>query len=67
MDSDLNRVGKTDLKRIVSMLTRLIQRTETISEESIEFECEYRDVEYEYKKTNEQSGAPNPPPVRCNI
>ncbi len=39
--------GKSDLKRIVSMLTRLIQRTQTVSEASIEYE--YRDAEYEYE------------------
>ena len=45
IDAELNQVGKTNLKRIVSMLTRLIQRTETVSEGSIEYE--YRDAEYE--------------------
>ena len=30
------RIGKTNLKRIVSMLTRLIQRTEKVSEGSTE-------------------------------
>ena len=34
IDSELNRIGKTNLKRIVSMLIRLIQRTETVSEGS---------------------------------
>ena len=48
-------MGKTNLKRIVSMLTRLIQRTQTVSESSIEFEYEYRDAEYEYEKKPEQS------------
>ncbi len=43
-DSTFTR-GKTDLKRIVSMLTRLIQRTAGVSEGSIEYE--YRDAEYE--------------------
>ncbi len=33
-----NRRGKSDLKRIVSMLTRLIQRTETDSEGSLDDE-----------------------------
>ena len=33
------------------MLTRLIQRTETVSEQSIEYEYEYRDAEYEYENT----------------
>ena len=46
---DSNRRGKSDLKRIVSMPTRLIQRTETVSEAKIEYEYEYRDAEYEYE------------------
>ena len=50
IDLELNRVGKTNLKRIVSMLTRLIQRTDSVSEGSIEYEYEYRDAEYEYGK-----------------
>jgi len=33
--------GKADLKRIVSMLTRLIQRTHTIAGDGIEYEYEY--------------------------
>ena len=51
IDAELNRIGKFDLKRIVSMLTRLIQRTGTVSEGSIEYEYEYRDAEYEYKNS----------------
>ena len=69
IDSELNRDGKTNLKRIVSMLTRLIQRTDSVSEDWIEYEYEYeyeyRDAEYEYEKTHEQSGAPKPPLVGC--
>lgn len=38
IDSELNRVGKTNRKRIVSMLTQLIQRTDSVSEGSIEYE-----------------------------
>ncbi|MFN6139001.1 MAG: four helix bundle protein [Planctomycetota bacterium] len=53
IDSETNRIGKTNLKRIVSMLTRLIQRTDTVSEGSIEYEYEYRDAEYEYEKKHE--------------
>ena len=49
IDDDSNRRGKSDLKRIVSMLSRLIQRTETVSEAKIEYEYEYRDAEYEYE------------------
>jgi four helix bundle protein len=62
IDSELNRIGKTNLKRIVSMLTRLIQRTDTVSEGSIEYEYEYRDAEYEYEKKHEQSIGP-----KCSI
>jgi four helix bundle protein len=69
IDSDLNRDGKTKLKRIVSMLTRLIQRTDSVSENWIEYEYEYRDAEYEYRdaeyeyeKTHEQSIGP-----KCSI
>jgi len=47
IDDELNVRGKSDLKRIVSMLTRLIQRTQTVSEDQIEYEYEYRDAEYE--------------------
>jgi four helix bundle protein len=53
IDVESNRRGKSDLKRIVSMLTRLIQRTETVSEGSIEYEYEYRDAEYEYEEMPE--------------
>ncbi|NJM48456.1 MAG: four helix bundle protein, partial [Alkalinema sp. RU_4_3] len=47
IDVESNRRGKSDLKRIVSMLTRLIQRTSNVSEGSVEYEYEYRDAEYE--------------------
>ena len=57
IDSELNRDGKTNLKRIVSMLTRLIQRTDSVSEDWIEYE-----YEYEYEKTHEQSIGP-----KCSI
>jgi four helix bundle protein len=49
IDRELNQIGKTNLKRIVSMLTRLIQRTDSVSEGSIE---------YEYENTHEQSIGP---------
>ena len=32
------------------MLTRLIQRTEAVGEDRIEYEYEYRDAEYEYEE-----------------
>jgi hypothetical protein len=31
------------------MLTRLIERTEAVAEDRIEYEYEYRDAEYEYE------------------
>ena len=39
IDEEANSCGKADLRRIVSMLTRLIQRAEVVSEGSIEYEC----------------------------
>ena len=38
IDSETTRIGKTNLKRNVSMLTKLIQRRETVEEDSIEYE-----------------------------
>ena len=60
IDNESNRRGKSDLIRIVSMLTRLIQGTETVAENRIEYEYEYeyRDAEYEYE--------PNPKTLRTN-
>ncbi len=52
---DMIAVANRTLKRIVSMLTRLIQRTQTVAEETTEYESEYeyeyeyRDAEYEYE------------------
>jgi four helix bundle protein len=57
IDSEVSRIGKTNLKRIVSMLTRLIQRTDTVSEGSIEYE--YRDAEYEYDRSQERLDVAN--------
>jgi hypothetical protein len=48
IDDASNGHGKSELKRIVSMLTRLIQRTQTVAEDA--FEYEYRDAEYEYEE-----------------
>lgn len=54
MDDDRNRELKQTLKRIVSMLTRLIARSDAVSERSVEYnstvEYEYREAEYEYEK-----------------
>ena len=58
IDDESNRNGKSNLKRIVSMLTRLIQRTSSVSEGSSEYEYEYRDAEYEYEEMPEQRNEP---------
>ncbi|MCR9296558.1 MAG: hypothetical protein NXI32_27925 [bacterium] len=47
IDGGSNRHGKSELKRIVSMLTRLIQRSQTAAKDA--FEYEYREAEYEYE------------------
>ncbi len=60
IDVESNRHGKSDLKRIVSMPTRPIQRTESVSEGSMEYEYEYRDAEYEYEGMPEQKDGPSP-------
>ena len=49
IDETSDQRGKSDLKRIVAMLTRLIQRSQTVAEETIEYEYEYRGAEYEYE------------------
>jgi four helix bundle protein len=48
-DEESNRQGKSQLRRIVSMLTRLIQRSDRVAQDAIEYEYEYeyRDAEYE--------------------
>jgi len=45
LDEEANRQGKSQLKRIVSMLTRLIQPTDGDPDAAIEYE--YRKAEYE--------------------
>jgi four helix bundle protein len=45
IEDDGNRVGKSRLKRIVSMLTRLIQRTDRASDEAMDEQI--RDAEFE--------------------
>jgi four helix bundle protein len=52
IDNESGLRGKSDLKRIVSMLTRLIQRMETIAEPRIEYEYEYE--ENQPRKPDEQ-------------
>jgi four helix bundle protein len=62
IDSELNRIGKTYLKRIVSMLTRLIQIKDSVTEGSIEYEYEHEheheheyEHEYEHEKRYDQT------------
>ena len=49
IDPPSHETGKRQLKRIVSMLTKLIARTDTVAEESATCEYEYRTAEYEYE------------------
>jgi hypothetical protein len=49
-DDESNRYGKSELKRIVSMLTRLIQPNQSVAEDAFEYEYEYRKAEYEYEE-----------------
>ncbi|MEY2727087.1 MAG: hypothetical protein RLZZ458_2954 [Planctomycetota bacterium] len=51
IDDEPMDAEKGNLKRIVSMLTRLIQRATGVSEDRIEYE--YRDAEYEYDHGNQ--------------
>jgi hypothetical protein len=55
VDDESNRHGKSELKRIVSMLTRSIQRGQSVAEDAIEYE--YRDAEYEYEENLETQTA----------
>ena len=48
IDDASNLRGESDLRTIVSMLTRLIQRKTVDASDAIEYE--YRDAEYEYEK-----------------
>ena len=50
IDGESNIHGKSELKRIVSMLTRLIQRSQSVAEDGFEYEYEYRKAEYEYEE-----------------
>ena len=59
IDDESNRRGKLDLKRIVSMLTRLIQRSQSVAEDAFEYEYEYRDAEYEYEEQPEKRNSQN--------
>ena len=57
IDDESHAEMKRMLKRIVSMLTRLIARADVVSESSNEYsaanEYEYRDAEYEYEHEKE--------------
>ncbi|TWU43551.1 hypothetical protein Q31b_25920 [Novipirellula aureliae] len=64
-----HRELKSLLKRIVSMLTRLIARGESVSESPVEYEYEYREAEYEYDGVDEPepSIAPESATTSCGI
>ncbi len=51
VEEELNRQGKMQLRRIVSMLTRLIRQIDCVVSDPVEYKCEceyeYRDAEYE--------------------
>lgn len=47
LDDDQSFELKRMRYRIVSMLTRLIARSDTVSELAVDYEYEYRDAEYE--------------------
>ncbi|WP_182871426.1 four helix bundle protein [Stieleria mannarensis] len=63
IDDESNRQRKRMLKRIVSMLTKLIGRADVVSESSEEYnaavEYEYRDAEYEYEYEHEEQPEPS--------
>ena len=54
IDDESNRHGKSELNRIVAMLTRLIQRSRSVAEDAFEYDYEYRDAEYEYGKRRDK-------------
>ena len=62
LDDANHRDLKRTLKRIVSMLTRLIARTDVVAESGTEYhgpdECEYRCAEYEYEYEDEKKPEP---------
>ena len=57
LDDERHRELKRSLKRIVSMLTRLIARSDVVAETGTEYnagvEYEYRDAEYEFEQDEE--------------
>ena len=50
IDDESNRHGKSELKRIVTMLTRLNQRSQSVAEDAFEYEYEHRKADYEYEE-----------------
>ena len=52
VDNASNLFGDSDLRTIVSLLTRLVQRNTADASAAIEYEYEYeyRDAEYEYEE-----------------
>ena len=59
IDGESNIRGKSALKRSVSMLTRLIQRSQSVAEDAFEYEYGYRGAEYEYEKQPENRNSQN--------
>jgi len=47
IDEEVNRTNKIKLKRIVSMLTQLVQRNESVSENLTEYECRFTEYEHD--------------------
>ena len=66
IDDSLPRDLKLMLKRVVAMLTRLIARSDVVSESSTEYnaadEYEYRDAEYEYEHEEDKEPEPRNAP-----
>ena len=59
IDEVVNRQGKRRLKRIVSMLTKLVQRGESAAEPSPPRDAE---VDYDYEHEHEHDTGPEPEP-----
>jgi hypothetical protein len=65
IDEEANRESKSHLKPIVSMLTRLVQRSDGVAPDAIEYEYEYeyRDAEYEQESDAGPEPADEPEPA----
>jgi four helix bundle protein len=48
IDEEVNRTNKIKRKRIVSMLTQLVRRNESVSENLTEYEYRFTEYEHEY-------------------